>query len=132
VLTIISDQKISDWNQRDVRKIVNLKISEIAVFLPHCLKKELIIKTKELLKRHNLTNVFIVNGQSQLLNIIALRPGLKAVIGIACLIEIESAKKHLPLPQIRIKLSCDGCKRTEFNFQELESWLSTIFRQIKE
>jgi hypothetical protein len=126
----ISQNEVQLLNKQALKDFQALRSEEIAVFLPHCLKKKVLAEVKRLIKRYNFKKVYIVGGASRLLKILNEDKEIKAVVGIACSLEIMAAEQNLTLPKIRIKLSTEGCKQTEVSLTEFERWLVEINKNI--
>lgn len=126
----ISANEVRRLNNLELKNFSNLHQEEIAVFLPHCLKKKVLSEVKGLLKRLNFKKVYIVGGASRLLKVLESDREIKAIIGIACSLEIIAADQNITLPKIRIKLSKEGCKQTEVSLIEFEKWLIEVKKNI--
>lgn len=126
----ISQEEVERLNNNELKNFENLKIKEIAVFLPHCLKKKVLLEVKQLLKSFGFDKVYIIGGASRLFKILQEDKTIKAIVGIACSLEIIAANQSIPLPKIRIKLATEGCKQTEVSLTEFERWLSEIKKKL--
>ena len=128
---VLEPQKITKWNNSSLKKFKKLCQEEVAVFLPHCLREDIRNQTTLLLIDYNFKKVFNVDGPSQLLDILQNDKTIKAVIGIACDLEIAAAKRNIALPKIAVKLLTAGCKKTEFSLTVLEEWLKKVKEKLK-
>lgn len=114
-------------NAKQLPKFEVVPYDKRILFLPHCMRKDLIKEIKKFAQDLGY-HVVVASGGSQVFKAIQkFKP--KAIVGIACMREIYLAFIELDdidLPYQSIELLSDGCKKTEASIEDAKKILSQI------
>jgi len=120
----IQQKKFDEVNSTQLADFEKVPIADRILFTPHCLRKDFQEKIENLAKEIGYRVVKAGGGSIVRKTIEEEHP--KAVIGVACLREIDAIIGDLKLPFQSVMLTQDGCKDTAVDIEKLEKIMRTV------
>ena len=116
-------KKVDRINKRHRKAFEKVPVAERLLFISHCITKEQRDKIEEIAKQRGYRYYVVGGGSIVLKKIEQDKPG--AVLGIACLRELELAIKEIKkIPLQAVLLKTDGCKDTTVDLDYVDEVLS--------
>ena len=112
----------SSINRNNLERFESIPYNRRILFLSHCIRKELKEEIQGFAEELGY-QVHVVGGGSIVYKIIT-REKPQAVVGIACIPELEMAVDKVKIPLQVVELDTDGCKDTIVNVERSKKVLS--------